>query len=328
MWNNQLKHTDHAAIAKQTAILWGAETDSIQIINEGINFVYCFTVAAKNYYLRLIHSSNRSYVDLMAAVDYQRHVYEHGAPVCQPICSQQDLYIETIQYQDHTYLASVVAAVPGTQIHFDYAEDAIYFTWGKALAKLHLAAKSYQPIPHATFKSWQDLWQETAEYVDSEDSIIKNEYAAINHWLTSLTNSKHQLVLTHGDHRVGNVIYDGQQVYIIDFDEPVYHWPSADIARPIIDCLEQSILHCHTKLVNYLAGYQSILATDHELIQYIPWFVRMKILDIYLWTKYNWQDTTAPGGNLVSEQLSKLRHEIEHSTQLDAWLNIIKPIKL
>jgi hypothetical protein len=43
----------------------------------------------------------------------------------------------------------------------------------------------------------------------------------------------------------------------------------------------------------------------------IPWFIRFKVLDIYLWTKNNWKNKTAPGGGNKKMWLAQLKAAIE-----------------
>jgi Ser/Thr protein kinase RdoA (MazF antagonist) len=68
-----------------------------------------------------------------------------------------------------------------------------------------------------------------------EEKRIQDLYQAIDNSFRAFPVNSQNFGLTHGDHRPGNVLYDGKQVHPIDFDEPVYHWYMADIAKPFLD---------------------------------------------------------------------------------------------
>ena len=48
-------------------------------------------------------------------------------------------------------------------------------------------------------------------------------------------------------------------------------------------------MHWENKLYPYLKGYSSISQLSREDIGLFTWFLRIKALNIYLWTKNNWK---------------------------------------
>ncbi len=295
MWGETLKKIDHSSTPQSAASLWGADTGSLKLINDGINVVYRFTTKEKGRYLRLTHSLIRTEIDLASSLDFQRHLFENGAPVCKPLISNSNRKIEEIKQGQLMFLATAVEEVRGYIMHFDERDPSIYRNWGAALAKLHQVAKTYKPDPKFQFKTWQDLWSETSAYLKGEESIIIEEYKKVDAWFHKLPAFHEDFGLTHGDHRTGNVLYDKKNTYFIDFDEPVYHWFIADIAKPFLELQKRPKSFLQKKFAKFIAGYQSVTPLSPDLLSNIHWFARMKSLDIYLWCKNQWHEESMDG---------------------------------
>ncbi|RDI42542.1 phosphotransferase enzyme family protein [Aquicella lusitana] len=311
MWEETLKQINHSVTPRRAAALWG-DVSSLQLASDGINLVYRFECNKKGRYLRITHPRIRTREALASALDFQKHLYEFDVPICQPLSSLQGNYIEEVKQEDKIFLAHVNEEVAGNHIHFNHEDISIYQTWGMALAKLHRAAAHYQPATGCSFLNWLDLWKDLDKYVQAEDEAVRNEYHQISQWFLGLPQNTDIFGLTHGDHRTGNVLYDGNHVFIIDFDEPVYHWFCADIARPFLELDRRKFMEWQPKLGSFLNAYASIFHLDHQLIKSLPWFIRMKNLEMYLWTKHNWLNPVAPGGGSTANWLNEMRQVIDN----------------
>ncbi|MGL5741065.1 MAG: hypothetical protein ACRCXC_00190 [Legionella sp.] len=163
VWENTLKKIT-TQTAYQAALQWVDQPINLHLINNQINCVYRFESEGKGFYLRLSHEQIRPQKEFLAAIDFQRHLLLNDAPVCAIQISKNGRYIETVCQDELHFLAQVCHEVPGTIMHFNYQDKSTYYLWGQALARVHRAAKSYQAHEHQ-FKSWNDLWQETADYL-------------------------------------------------------------------------------------------------------------------------------------------------------------------
>ncbi|HAU3626769.1 TPA: phosphotransferase [Legionella pneumophila] len=304
-WETTLKKiTDESAY--NAAMMWVDKPTNLKLINNQINCVYRFEFEDQGYYLRITHEQIRPYNELAAAIDFQNHLFFNDAPVCQAINSKNNAFIETIKQVELEFLAHVCIEVPGNVIDFDDTSKEKYFKWGKSLATLHRASQSYQPKEHH-FRTWRDLWKETEDYLHGESNEIKDLHQKIASFFNQLTPTPSNFGLTHGDHRPGNVLYDGNKVYIIDFDEPVHHWYMADIAKPYLDLCAKPHETWKQLFDWYIEGYCTILPINNTELKQINWFTQMKSLDIYLWCKNNWYEPTAPGGKPRDQWLSELK---------------------
>jgi len=276
-----LKQARQGKIAEKAAALWGADPDSLKLISVDNNLLFHMKCESGKYYMRITHPLIHSAEELKAAIHYQHYLFEKEAPICQPIASLHAAFVEIIPHHHSAFLVYVNEAVQGDAIYFDHADQEIYKVWGKALAHLHRAAKSY-PRGRHQFLYWHDLWEETGRFAIHEDEIIQREYQAIDTWVNNLSKNQHDFGLIHGKHQPGKIFYDGEKIHLLDTNEPVYHWFHADIARPFLDLPPEKFDQWKTKAACFLDGYCTIHSFDEEYIQYLPWFIRMKILDEYL----------------------------------------------
>lgn len=306
MWNDVLKKID----ADQTPYLlierWSVNPQNIKLVSEGVNLVYRFEDSGQSFYARITHAALRSESELEAALAYQCHLFNHNVAVCEPLPSLNQLWIESFAQEENLFLAHVCREVLGQPIHFDYA-PALYHHWGKCLGQLHRAAKSFQSMHH-TYTSWNQSLDELHDYAPNESEALQTVLNDITQFYNTREQTSGNFGLTHGDHREGNVLTDGQQIHIIDFDLPSNNWFMEDVARPFFHPIVHNEANWQNKLMPYLDGYFDVMPEDSLDLMSFSKQIQMKALEIYLWTKNNWSGDIAPGG-LNTKQWLALTYE-------------------
>ena len=124
--------------------------------------------------------------------------------------------------------------------------------------------------------------EETGRFAAAEEDIIQHEYQAIDAWVNNLSKNQHDFGLIHGSHQPGKIFYHGENIHLLDSDEPLYHWFHADIARPFLDLPPDKFYQWKIKAAWFLDGYYTIHSFAEDYIQSLPWFIRMKTMDEYL----------------------------------------------
>ncbi|MCX7114494.1 MAG: phosphotransferase [Gammaproteobacteria bacterium] len=299
---------------------WDGVIDSIHLVSEGINLVYRFERQGLGYYLRMTHAKLRGEVELLAAIAYQRHLFEHAVPVCEPITSRNSLWVEHIQQGSELFLAHVCREVPGEPICFDSLDLVPYQNWGRALGQLHHAAMSYDPGAHA-YTSWDQSLEELHEYAQHESTALQRCLAEVDQFLKDRNQSSLTYGLTHGDHREGNVLRHGREIHIIDFDLPSMNWFTEDVARPFFHSIVLDEKNWQDKIGPYLEGYFSVMPKESIDLSALPKQIQMKCLEIYLWTKNNWSGGEAPGGGDTATWLQRIHQKITDPTWAKQFLS-------
>lgn len=315
MWNEFLKKVDQQTIPLLSAKRWGGKIGHIELINEGINLVYRYELNNVGYYLRLTHAKLRSKEELLAAIYYQKHLFEQGVNVCEPIQSLNNLWFESIWQENEECLAHVCKEVPGQTISFDHPLT-LYKKWGMVLGQLHSAAKKYDHTKYY-YATWLRSIEELEDYARNETNAVKQTLDRVSRFMHARSQSTDNYGLTHGDHREGNVLTDGKQIHIIDFDLPSLNWFTEDLFRPLFDSIIHNRTNWQDKIKPYIEGYLTVMPESSIDLHAFPWQIQMKCLEIYLWTKNNWSDKSAPGGENTKKWLTLIYDKIIQQEWMD-----------
>ena len=326
MWDKILKILNLESI-KCLAVRWGADIDSLQVVSEGINLVYKFYSDDVIYYMKITCASLRPKEELAAAIRYQTYLADNGVPICKPIKSINNIFVEEIEYDKHIFMAHVCIEVDGKHMNFDYLEESLFFNWGKSLAKMHKVGSSYKN-KYFSFEQSDDGFVEMQQYAIKENSIIQYRLNEVIEGFAALTPNANSFGLCHRDHRKGNVLTDGKGVSFIDFDLPRYDWFMEDISRPFVSSIMQGHNNCQDKIIPYISGYLSEIALPRGDLNKFSLFVMQKALNMYLWTKYNWEGDIVPGGMHKDKWLYLLNKMIIHNEWVLALDNIVQDINI
>lgn len=318
MWDQVLKRIDANKTPLLAAQRWEKPIDKIHRVNEGVNLVYYFENQNQRYYLRITHRDLRPETQLLAAILYQDHLFQHGVAICEPVRSCNNEWIEIIRQGEDCFLAHVCKEVPGKPIDFGYPSDALYKRWGRTLGQLHQSALHYS-IGDFEYATWSKSLDEMYDYIEREDKSAQATLDQVAHFMKTRSKSNTNFGLTHGDHREGNVITNGKDVHIIDFDLPCQNWFTEDVFRPFFDSVVNDDFRYKNKIIPYLEGYFEIMPENSLDLGAFSKQIQMKCLEIYLWTKNNWSDdSAAPGGNEKKKWLENIYRKIVQNDWIEA----------
>jgi Ser/Thr protein kinase RdoA (MazF antagonist) len=307
-WGEKLSRLEPETAARAAAF-WNADADSLEFVSQSANAVYKFSSNGEVRFLRLAHHELREHAFLAAGLDFLNHAWLAGAFVCQPLLSSRGCFIEDVLQADDVFLATVTAGVPGKTLGevsesnrleavFEFGvndsqklllEPAQVQAWGHALGTLHAASETYQAVPVRLSSgmvqfpesfSLQKFWV-NIEAVCSSDPDLERVHTELGAWLETLPTS--EMIVTHGDFRSGNAIWDGTRVTILDFDEPVLAWAEYDVARTLLqdECDPFPNLELH--LAHFLEGYERGRALPNVQSR-ISNFVRVRALLMLAWS--------------------------------------------
>ncbi|MBL8118218.1 MAG: phosphotransferase [Anaerolineae bacterium] len=131
-------------------------------------------------------------------------------------------------------------------IEGDWIFDFPFEPYVELLARIHQLSDQIQtPLPHETYDLWfmddlhafcQKLWngsfdhpqeQRTAQWAVERQPVIQHAIMTIQDTAARLQTSHRPFILTHGD-AAGNILYDGKQVYLVDWDAIIFAPPERD----------------------------------------------------------------------------------------------------
>jgi Ser/Thr protein kinase RdoA (MazF antagonist) len=274
---------EYLDLAQRAIARWGGDYDSLSFISISANIVYRFECGGQGRYLRLRTDDCRTIVE--SGMDYMQHMVREGVSVCRLLPSEEKNHIEDFDWEGKTYLACVLSEAPGKVITNRCRDSEIYTAWGKAMAQFHLAAQSYRPQPAHSFFSWEAEWENVRDRLSPEDTEAWKEFELVNSWVKEHFPLLGDFGLAHGDFNAGNVLWDGAQIWIIDFDEPLYHSLYSDVARPFRELAHLPQAERRHLLDCFLEGYEAVRTLTDLSVGDIAWLIRMKNMDGYTWNK-------------------------------------------
>lgn len=272
---------DSRALPAFAARHWRVAAASVVVIERRLSIVARARRNRQTVYLRLSHPSIRQPAAARAAYAFQDYLARAGAPVCAPIRSETGNWIEWLPQGGTRYFAGLVHAAPGRAIAPTEREPRVFRAWGRSIAQLHEAAQAYRPAEYA-YPSIFDFLRNIRPTALAAEPALRAQYRRLTRWLEQLP--RRDFALTHGDMHPANAFWDGRQVTIIDFDEPVYNWIWVDFGRALLDFYERPANERRRLHEALLAGYGQARAIDAELHGQLARFMQLRGLLMHLWS--------------------------------------------
>jgi Ser/Thr protein kinase RdoA (MazF antagonist) len=205
-------------------------------VRSSANHLFRFQRGEQPYFLRLAHDEERHSAAIAAELDFVRHVAGAGLAVALPVPSANGLLIEEVSCEGWRYNAVVFEGLRGRERDIDDLDEAGYRAWGRALAQVHQASRTFPPRPARPH--WSGEARAAMNALPAEETEMARVITSGLRWLESLPLTDEDSGLLHGDFELDNIIWDGERVQALDFDDATYGWYAIDIAIALQDVWE------------------------------------------------------------------------------------------
>jgi Ser/Thr protein kinase RdoA (MazF antagonist) len=260
---------------------WNLETHNFELMSDRAHSVWRVEASGEIFFARLSKPEIFGESIWGSAARFLRHAFDSGVPVCEILESNRKNLIESLEVNGELRLVQVLRGVPGQELNLKLLENpSILEAYGESLGQLHAAARRLDTTNLEFFK-YSTFWQNVKKNIPASKPGIRLEYDMISAWLATQDETR-DFGLNHGDFRPGNAFWDGQQVWLIDFDEPVWHWFANDAARAMLE-FRGSLEDRRHKLETFMTGYRK----HHDLeflYQDFAMFARFRVMLMYLWS--------------------------------------------
>lgn len=278
--------------------LEGYEAHLVKAHEGGRNVAYtCEKDGAGAKIIRISYLDDRRREDLLGEVEYVRHLFDHGASVSNVVNSKEGNLLEEITYNGHSFFVCVFEKARGKLLvenNYRYREGVpmaeYFFNCGKVLGKMHELSKGYAPV-HRRY-SFFDKY--TVEYIDKliPDSrpLLKEKLFELLGALEELDRNLESFGMVHFDYSDGNYMidFDTGQITVFDFDNSCFCWYMYDLANIWTHGVgwiqfEQDVGIRQKFMEDYfetiLTGYQSETEIDHSMLEKLPFFINVVIME-------------------------------------------------
>jgi len=165
-------------------------------------------------------------------VDY---MHREGVRCIEPLPSLNNRLYETLEDQESTWVAYAMKRVSGKTMSPKVWDPAFIQNWGRMIGKCHQAAQNYpdweysiDPITSERYLTWESEWESFRHMCKEKE--VKTQWEHIGKELCSLPIRRNAFGFIHNDPHLWNLLVDGDQVTLIDFDVANHHWFVNDIA--------------------------------------------------------------------------------------------------
>lgn len=257
------------------AARWGKVTKAPSLIAERENRVFDTTLTQGRAALRLHRAGYQSRDAIEAELTWTEALAEAGFPCPRPWrTSDGDL----VAHHDDGRFASMVTWASGTPLSDLPATPTNFERLGALLADLHEATdklslpKLERPAWDApAFSSetphWGRYWDNPA-LGESERALLQDARAFVADYLNALERPDFGLI--HADVLGENVLIDGEQLNLIDFDDAGYGYRIYDLGTAMIQYSERSDLSAALR-----KGYEKRASVSNDTLSV---FVLMRAL--------------------------------------------------
>lgn len=274
-------------LAPVAAAHWNGTEGTIEHIADSGNSVYRFRRDGEQLILRLTSPSYRTAGELEAEIEFLRHLDNDGVRVGTPVISRNGKFVEKVESGDTTMLASAFTVAPGMYVdrNSPHWNKDFFHAWGATLGNIHRSARNFSPAgPHRRW-SWRNevFILHAPELIPADDIESHRELERVLRRLDDVPADDDTFGMIHADFAPQNFHYDPAiGITTFDFGNCCYHWYLSDIA------ISLSVLRRYPEHERGLyrewiiEGYRSRYPLADELLAEISWFIRLRILYVYL----------------------------------------------
>lgn len=267
-----LKSDESEALVHGLLENWGFDHDSVQFLRASSNFVFVFERNGEKYILRVTpHGDRNKLVEEVALLSF---LSMNKVRVNIPVVSKNGNMVEEAQSYLGVFQAVVFRYLSGTQYEVEELSERQLYLWGEALGNLHSYSKRFAK-KNSTRNNYLQQLAELESFLPQSESLARKELESLKTWLMTLEINEDNYGIIHFDFELDNLIWDGDNVQMIDFESSIEHWYTADIAFALRDVFKGDVDFSNKSFQLFLEGYRSEMKVTDEEINAIPMFLRL-----------------------------------------------------
>lgn len=260
---------------------WPHDDGHAKFWRASANFVFFFKNAGQDYVLRFNHADERTAAMIEAEIAVVNALAAQGVRVAKPMRSLAGNEVEPVETDQGLFHAVVFAALSGKQFELEELTPAQVVRWGQAMGEFHNATAQ---LSHTGRPTWVAQLQWVEQILSRADTAARQTLAALQQQLCQLPTTGDTVGLIHYDFDLDNLLWDGDQVGIIDFDDSAVYPLVADIALALSDLFDDNPAQVDLQqetFLHFINGYRAVRSLAEEELQLIPLFLRVQNLVTY-----------------------------------------------
>ena len=232
-------HLYHDGIRSEAERRFGLKRSDSISLRGSHSYVYEYLGGKQSVILKITHSTHRRERQILGELDFTNYLADNGMRVSRAIMSSGGNWVETMEAEPGYFLATAYEKAPGALVDWREWTPELYEQWGALIGRTHALTKGYEPSDESIRRRH---WHENRDW-DLESSVPESKVEfrrygqGIKDWLLSLPTERDSYGLIHSDLHQWNMLYDGSELWPIDFDNLHYDWFLSDFTTVVINAV-------------------------------------------------------------------------------------------
>jgi Ser/Thr protein kinase RdoA (MazF antagonist) len=280
--------TEETSSARAAIALYElAAVSSLQLINLSENATYRVDTAdGKSFALRVHREGYHDRVAISSELAWLIDLREQGVVTTpRPVLGRDGEFIQVVHHRHVVLFEWEQGREPGI------GEDLAAL--GEAAARMHLHVMRWQRPAWFTRHTWNfetalgenephwGRWRDGLGVTPEMVKIFERTVEVIGKRLSVYGQSQERFGLVHGDLRLANLLVDGSEVKVIDFDDCGFSWFMYDAATPVSFYEDEP--QVPELIESWKTGYRRVRGLSREDEAEIPTFVMLRRLLLVAW---------------------------------------------
>ena len=296
------READFLEAAKAACVSWDLNPIEIDILSHTENVVCRIKLSTtKQMVMRLHRPGYNDLAELNSEVQWVQSLAHAGLPVPTALQTETGGYYCSVDIGGDTHseqrFVGVIEWVDGKPLGTpltNTSQDVVlhYKTIGALAASIRCHSNRWDPPEGFKRRRWNlegllgdtPLWGrfwEAEPLTDGQRMLFRDARELLREQLGALSTGPDRFGLIHSDLPLGNIMYDGADLTIIDFDDAGYGWFAHEAAVALHPAFSEPWFPYAREA--FLEGYCSIHEMDSEEISSIDTFLAVRSLMIVGW---------------------------------------------
>lgn len=281
-------------IIQYFAAKYQAESESLERVSSGENFIYSYQKNQQKYILRITSDARRNQQQIAAEIEWILFINRHNGPAINLVAAADEQYLQIYpeaQAEWYAYSYEMVAGdFPGEKSW----DRKLFYQYGKVAGILHKLAKKYKPRQKARHSWEEDDNLSACLSLSGEDQIISELCQKLVERLAKVEKNDSNFGLIHADLHCGNMGFEKDEIKVYDFDDCQYDFYVRELAVAIFyaywhpnyldsilaqDPADSKFALDFTEA--FLQGYISETEFEAEMLDYIEDYLKLQRIILY-----------------------------------------------
>ena len=291
--------TDYVAAAKNAAPAFGFGDPGIEVLHESENVVCKVTTPDDQFVMRLHRPGYNTRAELDSEVLWVQALEAARIPVPTAVSALNGDYYIPLEINGEITQVGVVEWIAGVPLRELYGQPATsrslvadYARIGALSASVRHCSESWEAPPGFVRRRWDTdaflgetpawgrFW-DVEQLTSSQRDLFVRARSLLTAELSDMATTSSHFGLIHADLHLGNVMANGDDLTIIDFDDAGYSWYAYDLAVALHPVLNEDVYAPAREAI--VDGYRSVCPFTVDQEASIDTFLTLRSLIDVSW---------------------------------------------